>query len=187
MKLIIAASIMFFATISCKSKKEKEIEKFVAETNRTVAESKRRVEEAMAKRYVDSVGDKMEREINKKVFFDTVGVSDAPVKIIKTRLYKGEYSNYKDISITFKNVSNKTIEGIRFSWYGETVFGDPADMGSLYSDGFGGGFTEKKIKPGLALTLNWDINSRNAKTAISWPVEVVFTDKSSWKSKSINE
>ena len=88
---------------------------------------------------------------------------------MSARLIKKEYSNYKDISITFKNVSNKKIEGIRFRWYGINAFNEPADMGSYgYSEGFGSGFTDNPISPGKSNTSEWGISSKDGKKIILW-------------------
>ena len=129
------------------------------------------------------------RGITKKVLFDTVGVSNGPIKVLSAKIIKEDYSSFKDISLTFKNISNKRIEGIRFRWYGENAFGEPAEMGnaSLLTnfEGFGSGEDDDPLGPGKTRTSQWNINSRNAKKVIiAWPYEVVFSDGTKWKTSN---
>lgn len=137
------------------------------------------------KKVVETKTEKFTTDLKKSMEFDTVGVSTAPIKIIKYKLVDREYSNYKDMVITCKNISSKPIEGIRFRWYGETVFGDPAHMGSMIFDGFGTGESDEKLGIGKNQTLHWSMISRDAKKNIqTWPTEVVFSDGSKWQSKT---
>lgn len=54
---------------------------------------------------------------------DSTGQSNSPIKILKSRLIPhSEYSNYKDIELTYKNMSEKKIVGIKFHWYCKNVF-----------------------------------------------------------------
>jgi len=134
--------------------------------------------EQMARKSTDSIV----KDIQFKANFDTNGLYKAPVKVIKARLYTEEYSSFRDISLTFKNVSGKKIEGIRFRWYGLNVFGDPADMGASFFEGFGSGFTDDILYPNQTTSASWDINSGNAKKIVlAWPYEVVFTDGEKWE------
>lgn len=145
--------------------------------------------EIEAKRNVSSMVDSIKKQSALKVLFDTVGVSTGPIKVLSAKLYSEEYSNYRDISIRVKNVSSKQIVGVRFRWFGENIFGEPADMGGISimsgAEGFGGGFGERIINPNKTTTLEWDINSKDGKKVIkAWPTEVVFSDGSKWKSSS---
>lgn len=119
----------------------------------------------------------------KNAFFDTVGLSNAPVKVLSAKLIKKEYSNFKSMSLSYKNVSGKTIAAIRFKWYGENAFGEPADMGSSMQEGFGGGFTDETLRPGKTGSGVWSILSRDGKKVVlAWPYEVAFEDGTKWKS-----
>lgn len=114
---------------------------------------------------------------------DTAGLYLAPVKVISSRLIKKEYSNYKDIGLTYKNVSEKQIAGIRFKWYGKNTFNEPADMGGII-EGFGSGFTETKLRPGKTTNSQWDIFSKDGKTiTLAYAYEVAFEDGTLWKLK----
>jgi hypothetical protein len=122
------------------------------------------------------------QDIMKDILLDTAGNSRAPVKVMISRLVRKEYSNYKDISLTYKNVSGKKITAIRFKWYGEDAFGNPADMGGSFAEGFGGGFDDEGLGIGRSKTGEWGILSNRGKKIIAaWPTEVVFADGSKWE------
>jgi len=164
--IISVFSLLTFCT--SKPKKEKKLEDYPLDV------------QIEARRRTDSVI----KASTKKALFDTAGLYLSPVKVIQARLVKKEYSNYRDISLTYKNVSGKAIEGIRFRWYGENTFGEPADLGSsgLYNEGFGSGFTDETLKPGKTSSGEWAILSRDAKKIVlAWPYEVVFKDGTKWK------
>ena len=130
------------------------------------------------KNYVDSLTNKMTHD----AMFDTAGLYLAPIKVTKAYLYEKEYSNYRDISVTYKNVSSKKIDAVRLRWYGVNAFGDPADMGTSFQQGFGGGFDDDPLGPGKSRTASWSILSRDGKKVVlAWPIEVVFTDGTKWK------
>jgi hypothetical protein len=101
---ILLYSLLFNA---CKNK-EKKLEDYPIET------------QLEAKRMTDSIM----KEVVNSALFDTVGLWGSPVKVLSARLVKKEYSNYRDISISFKNISQKRIEGIKFKWYGLDAFGE---------------------------------------------------------------
>lgn len=126
--------------------------------------------------------DSLVKQTMKNAMFDTVGLSLAPVKVLKSWFTQESYSSYKDIALTYKNVSAKKITAIRFRWYGETAFGDPADMGTSLQEGFGGGFMDDIVSPGRTRTSEWSILSRNGKKVIlAWPTEVMFADGTKWE------
>jgi hypothetical protein len=107
---------------------------------------------------------------------DSTGQSNSPIKVLKYRLIShNEYSNYKDIELTFKNISDKKIVGIKFHWYCKNVFGEVADNGDS------GGFTDKSISPNKTMTLQWEMLSKDAKKIKNVKViEVVFEDETKW-------
>ncbi len=137
--------------------------------------------ELKAARMTDSIINNIHNNIN----FDTIEETPCPIKITSSKLTKSEYSSYKDIHISYSNKGQKDIEGIKFKWYGETVFNEPADMGSFSNLGFGGGFTEDVLKAGESDYATFEIHSRNAKKIIKvWVNEIVFSDGTKWESKS---
>ncbi len=134
--------------------------------------------ELRAKQYADSIVKAAEHE----AMFDTSGLYNAPVKIVSAKLVEREYSSYKDMRLSYKNVSDKKIDAIRFRWYGLNAFGEPADMGTSLSRGFGGGFTDDPLSPGRSDYGEWGILSRDGKKVVlAWPTEVVFTDGTKWE------
>jgi hypothetical protein len=126
--------------------------------------------------------DSLVKERMTKAMFDTVGLSLAPVKITEAFLFKEEYSSFRNIRMVWKNISKKKITAIRFSWYGTNAFGEPADMGTSITKGFGGGYTDESLGPGKVANGIWSILSRDGKKIVlAWPYEVVFEDGTKWK------
>jgi len=117
------------------------------------------------------------------MFEDTLNLGSAPVVVISARPVSKEYSSYKDVSLTYKNVSGKKISAIKFQWYGENAFHKPADCGVL-SNGFGGGFMDEGLGIGRTASGTWNILSRDLKKIIkAWPTEVAFDDGTNWTVK----
>jgi hypothetical protein len=163
--------IATFLLLCCNEKKEKKEKKFEDYPLDIQIEARRKT-------------DSLLQATTKNALFDTAGLYLSPVKVIKARLVKKEYSNYRDISLSYKNVSGKVIEGIRFRWYGENAFGEPADLGSsgLYNEGFGSGFSDERLMPGRTSSGEWSILSIDAKKIVlAWPYEVAFKDGTKWK------
>jgi hypothetical protein len=138
---------------------------------------------------VDSINiarkaDSMTKAIIKDALFDTAGVSSSPVKVLSAKLVIREYSNYKDVWLSWKNVGTKKVAAIRFKWYGTNAFGEPADMGSTgLQEGFGGGFADRSLGIGKRDEGTWSIMSRDGKKIVmAWPYEVAFEDGTKWKS-----
>lgn len=127
--------------------------------------------------------DSATQEVIKSALFDTVGISQAPVKVLSAKLVEREYSNSKDIRLAWKNVSGKDVAAIRFKWYGLNAFGEPADMGNTsILAGFGSGFVDRSLKPGKSDSGNWSIMSKDGKKIVlAWPYEVAFEDGTKWK------
>lgn len=127
---------------------------------------------------------KMTDAVIAKAMFDPVGLYNAPVRVLVAKMIPKEYSSYRSVYLKFKNVSTKEIAGIKFKWYGTNAFNEPADLGSTYAAGFGGGFTDDNLKPGRSKALEWDVLSRDGKKIkLAWPYEVSFIDGTSWKVK----
>lgn len=114
------------------------------------------------------------------ILTDTSGVWQAPIKILKARATQKEYSNYRDVFLSYKNISNKRIKAIRFQWYGLNAFGEPADMGVMR--GLGGGYSDDRMSPGQIQNGTWSVLSRDLDSVtLAWPTEVVYTDNTKWK------
>jgi len=140
------------------------------------------IKQAEIERQADSIVDASIKKITKEIHTDSTGMKNSPVVVLKSRLVKEEYSNYRNIELKYKNVSNKKIIGIKFEWYGETAFGEPADMGGSFTEGTGGGFTDETLRPNSVGYGTWNIYSGNAKKIImARASEVAFEDGTKWK------
>lgn len=129
----------------------------------------------------DSLRQEIDIKISKSIIPDTAALAKAPVKIISAKVVQQEYSSYKNVHLEWKNVSGKTIDAVRFMWYGENAFGEAADMGG-FQRGIGGGYTDDPLRNGKTEGGTWDVLSRDAKKIIlAWPTEVVFSDGTKWK------
>jgi len=172
MKQIILIFAIIAILISCKKETDfNERNKFLVDSLKIVKLSEERTDSVI-------------QDATKTKILDTTGMKDCPVKITKSQLVKEEYTNYKNISLKYKNVSKKTIQGIRFEWYGENSFNEPAEMGNSIAPGYGGGFSEDIIKPNQSNSGTWKIYSIDAKKIITARAyEVAFTDGTSWKLK----
>jgi hypothetical protein len=106
--------------------------------------------------------------------------SNDPVQVIKAVFFEEEYSSYKSMKVTYRNISGKKISAIKFKWTGENAFGEPADMGSSL-DGIGAGFTDDVLGIAKTRTSEWSILSRDGKKVTkAWAYEVVFADGTKW-------
>lgn len=118
---------------------------------------------------------------------DTVLAKDGPIKILSFSIIRSDGGDYRNVRLSYQNVSQKKVSAIRFRWFGENAFGEPADMGgvSIFGNkGFGGGYTDDPIAAGAKDMGIWKILSKDAKKAIAaWPIEVVFADGTKWKIK----
>ena len=119
--------------------------------------------------------------------WDTVGIEKSVVEIISATFIKSsEYSNYKSVKISYKNVSAKDIKAIRFKWYGMNAFDQPADCGDYSNLGFGAGYMDDGLKSGKTKSGVWDISSRDGDRIVkAWPYEIVYLDGSKWKSSYV--
>jgi len=167
--------LLFLGTIlviSCQNKPVDETSKLIAETNRFIDSME-----------IARMSDSIMKASLRNALFDTAGLYLAPVKVLSAKLVSREYSNRKDIRLSWQNVSNKKIDAIKFKWYGLDAFNEPADMGTAsIVEGFGGGFTDRSISPGKKDAGTWEIMSGNGKKVVlAWPYEVAFADGTKWK------
>jgi hypothetical protein len=133
----------------------------------------------------ESVKKGREERNGKGAKYDTLGLHLSPIKVISARFVEKEYSNYKDVSLRYKNVSNKKVSAIRFKWYGENAFNEPADLGGLYRNGWGGGFDDEGLSVGRTTSSVWNVLSKDGrKILIAYPYEVAFTDGTKWELKN---
>lgn len=129
----------------------------------------------------ESVSRIREEKNGKDAKYDTGGLYLSPIKVLKAKFVEKEYSNFKDISLNFKNVSNKRVSAIRFKWYGVNAFDEPADVGSL-NNGWGGGFDDDELGIGKTRNSTWSVLSKDGKKIlIAYPYEVAFIDGTKWE------
>lgn len=123
---------------------------------------------------------KINGSTGKESFMDTTGIYLAPVKVTRAVFFREEYSSFYSVRLNYKNVSGKDIQAIRFEWYGENAFSEPADMGSG-SDGHGRGFSDDLLRSGSSTSGAWSILSRDGKKIIgARAYEVAFADGTKW-------
>jgi len=168
-KIILVCFCIFF--FGCKTETEKSIE----ESEKLINQLKNN-EEATKRAH------QLVEKSTKEFYTDTVGMGSSPIKVYKAKFKEKEYSNYKDIVLFYKNITKKNISAIRFEWYGENAFSEPANMGSYTSKGVGGGFSDEGLKAGKSTSGIWEINSIDGKKIISARAyEVVFEDGTKWE------
>ena len=160
-------TFLLFIFFTCNDK-EKELDKEISDFEI----------EMKAREMTDSII----QNATKNKYTDSTGMKNSPVVVLKSSFVKQDYSNYKNIELKYKNVSDKTITAIRFEWYGENAFGEPADMGNSFSKGAGGGFTDETLKPNKIGYGQWSILSNDGKKIkMARAYEVAFSDGSIWK------
>lgn len=170
MKKYLIPSFIFLVSCNQKKQNDKNITKSITEDSIEILANKA-VDSAI--RSVHTNDDFKGSFSNKKI------VKNYPVEVLSAEFIKRSYSNYKDVRIKYKNVSDKKIEAIRFEWYGENAFGEPADMGT--SDGKGQGFTDDPIHPGKSDSGVWSVLSSDGKKIIgARAYEVVFSNGTKW-------
>jgi hypothetical protein len=127
----------------------------------------------------------IEKRNGKGAKYDTAGLYLSPIKVLSARFVEKEYSNYKDITLRYKNISKKRVSAIRFKWYGENAFNEPADVGGLYRNGWGSGFDDEGLSTGRTTSSTWNVLSKDGrKILIAYPYEVAFSDGTKWKLKN---
>ena len=124
------------------------------------------------------------KEITLSVLWDTVDIKNSGIIMLNAKFVSEYNSGYRDIQLSYKNISGKNIKAVRFRWYGVNAFNEPADCGGN-EDGFGGGFDDVLIRKNQTVTNKWSILSADGdKIVKAWPTEIIFTDGTKWSSKS---
>lgn len=115
---------------------------------------------------------------------DTIFSEESPIKIISAKILKNAYSDHKDIKITYKNKSNKTIQAINFEWNSTNSFEKPSSGKYFYIKGHCTGYSTSLIRPKQISSKIWEDFSTDAiKIVSSNAYLVVFTDGTIWKLK----
>lgn len=118
-------------------------------------------------------------------YSDTCILTNAPVKIISSNLVKNEYSGFRDIHLSFKNVSKKDIQAIKFQWYTENALGEPSNLkSSFYFRGESCGLYTELLKSDRSSNVIYEEFSSDAKRIIgAQPYLVIFSDGTKWYPK----
>ncbi|KRD12869.1 hypothetical protein ASE21_02870 [Flavobacterium sp. Root901] len=113
---------------------------------------------------------------------------NSSIKIIESKLIKNQYSDHRDIKIVFKNSGKKDIQAIKFEWYCENSFNEPANGRYFYGEGRFTGEITCLLKAGKSVTKVWEDFSTDANRIMNARAYyVVFTDGTKWKlNKSTN-
>ena len=109
-------------------------------------------------------------------------ISPIPIKIIKATLHKNNYSDHKDIKLTFKNIGKKNIKAIKFEWFCVNSFDEPANGRFFYGEGR---FTENSIhllNSNQSKTEFWEDFSTDADKIIEIRAYyITYTDGTKWE------
>lgn len=90
-----------------------------------------------------------------------------PIEIVRAQ-YVG-----RTVKLTYKNVSGKKIDAIKFKWIGEDAFGDPET---------GGGITDESLGDGKTTSATWATTTKTGKKIIkAWAFEIAFSDGTKWE------
>ncbi|MFH6968530.1 hypothetical protein [Flavobacterium sp. FlaQc-28] len=118
-------------------------------------------------------------------FLKTQKNKNSPIKIISATLLKNQYSNHKDIKLTYKNITKKNIKAIKFEWYCENVFDEPASGQFFFVKGVTRKHTESLLKSRETESKIWEDFSTDANIIIAARAYyVVFSDGTKWQLNS---
>ncbi|MEP6803227.1 MAG: hypothetical protein ABI892_01800 [Flavobacterium sp.] len=161
--------LMILILTSCTSKSNKDILKNTHKEEYNIEENTKKKDE---KGIRDSI---------KENFAETSKIKNSPVKIISSKLYKNQYSDHKDIKLTYKNLTKKDIKAIKFEWYCENVFDEPSNGQYFYVKGVANGHTDILLKSGKTDSKIWEDFSTDAYQIIAARAYfVIFTDGTKW-------
>lgn len=108
---------------------------------------------------------------------NTTNASKFPIKISSVELRKNEYSNFKDIYITFDNIGHKDIQAIKFQWFSINSLNKPSNLRNFFMKGESCGLTTKIVKKKSSSKVVFNEFSSDANYVIKARVyEVFFTD-----------
>jgi hypothetical protein len=122
-------------------------------------------------RYLDSAktSDMDKRLENSKT---NSGVEILNVKFVNDN----DYSDYKNIKITYKNNTGKNISAISFKWYDlKDVFDE--DVESTLSKG---GYDSDGLKKGRTTSGTWELKETKVKSGKVYVDKIMFDDGSKW-------
>lgn len=127
---------------------------------------------------------KNKKDSIKQLFTNNKNELHSPVKIVSYKLLPNQYSNHKDIQIVYKNATRKDIEAIKFEWYCENSFKEPAHGKYFYIQGKSREDVSELLKAGRIETRIWEDFSTDANKIIKARAYfVIFADGTTWELK----
>lgn len=175
MKKLVATTFIL-VLIGCNMQKKQSLEEMIKEND-------------LRDSITTSFKAKIQKEIqDESILTDTLGMHASPVIVEKAVLVPSSSGSYRNVQLKFKNITDKTVVGIKFGWRGKNAFLEPADLGSSFVKGYGGGWTDQALSPGKTRFSTWEILSRDAKTIEAvWVTEVIFSDNTKWLQKDFKQ
>ncbi|MBB4801421.1 hypothetical protein HNP37_001482 [Flavobacterium nitrogenifigens] len=130
----------------------------------------------------ESKGIQTDTLLTKKITSKIPKSEEFPIKILNATLLKNSYSHHKDIKITYKNLSSKSIKAIKLNWFCLNAFEEPASGNYFYGEGNFKGNIIDLIKPGQTKSEIWEDFSTDADKIIHVTVYyIVYNDGTKWK------
>jgi hypothetical protein len=124
------------------------------------------------------------RDSIKKNFLNNKNENNSPIKILSSKILPNQYSNHKDIRITYKNTTKKNIKAIKLEWYCENSFEEPAHGRFFYIQGKSSEVITKLITAGKSQSQIWEDFSTDANKIVKVRAYyVMFTDGTTWELK----
>ncbi len=103
----------------------------------------------------------------------------SPVAVVKTSVTK-DIINQPEANVTFKNISSKTVDGLKVRILSFNNFGEPV-KNTLSSDLEFNGISQETIEPGGSKEFTWSLTWFDSATKITAEAyQVHFTDGSLW-------
>ena len=122
--------------------------------------------------------------------FDTANIASSPVQIVsKEFISERDYLGLDEefILIRYKNISQKTITGVKLRWYCEDGFGEPnlmTDMSGAVTISIGEGRNGERLNPGETGAIKYKQYYETGDRLVStWAYQVGFDDQTVWNIK----
>lgn len=129
-----------------------------------------------------TIKNKNKKDSIKELFANNKNEYKSPIKILSSRLLPNQYSNHKDIKITYKNVTKKDIKAIKLEWYCENSFNQPAHGKFFYIQGKSTENVTELLRAGSSQSQVWEDFSTDANKIIkARAFYVMFTDNTTWE------
>lgn len=120
--------------------------------------------------------------------FDTTGITEMPIQILsKEFISEKDYFGLdeKYILIKYKNISKKTITGVKLRWFCEDGFGEPSLMINISGSvkmSIGEDSNGERLKPGESGEIKYKHSYETGDRIVSaWAYQVGFDDQTIWK------